>query len=52
MSEEQLRAAALEYHEFPRPGKVSITPTKALANQRDLFSTDVLSTFRKRSETI
>jgi len=36
MAEEQLRAAALEYHEFPRPGKVSITPTKPLANQRDL----------------
>jgi malate dehydrogenase (oxaloacetate-decarboxylating)(NADP+) len=36
MSEEQLRAAALEYHEFPRPGKVSILPTKPLANQRDL----------------
>src|SRR6478752_727898 len=36
MSEEQLRTAALEYHEFPRPGKVSIAPTKPLANQRDL----------------
>ncbi len=36
MLEEQLRAAALEYHEFPRPGKISIAPTKALANQRDL----------------
>ena len=34
--EEQLRTAALEYHEFPRPGKISIAPTKALANQRDL----------------
>ncbi|MEP7275250.1 MAG: NADP-dependent malic enzyme [Betaproteobacteria bacterium] len=34
--EEQLRIAALEYHEFPRPGKISIAPTKALANQRDL----------------
>jgi malate dehydrogenase (oxaloacetate-decarboxylating)(NADP+) len=36
MSEEQLKIAALEYHEFPTPGKVSVTPTKALANQRDL----------------
>ena len=36
MAEEQLRAAALEYHESPTPGKVSIAPTKALANQRDL----------------
>ena len=31
-----LRAAALEYHEFPRPGKLSIAPTKSLVNQRDL----------------
>ena len=36
MSEEQLRIDALEYHEFPTPGKISVTPTKALANQRDL----------------
>src|SRR5450631_2453084 len=36
MYEEQLRIDALEYHEFPTPGKISIAPTKALANQRDL----------------
>ena len=36
MAEEQLRTAALEYHEFPTPGKISVLPTKALANQRDL----------------
>ena len=36
MAEEQLRDAALEYHEFPTPGRVSIAPTKALANLRDL----------------
>ncbi len=35
-SEEQLRIDALEYHEFPTPGKISIAPTKTLANQRDL----------------
>ncbi len=33
---QQLRQAALEYHEFPTPGKVSIAPTKQLTNQRDL----------------
>lgn len=32
----QLRQAALEYHEFPTPGKISVTPTKQLSNQRDL----------------
>jgi malate dehydrogenase (oxaloacetate-decarboxylating)(NADP+) len=32
----ELRRAALEYHEFPRPGKVAIAPTKQLVNQRDL----------------
>lgn len=33
---QQLRQAALEYHEFPTPGKISVTPTKLLTNQRDL----------------
>ena len=36
MLRQQLRQAALEYHEYPRPGKVSVTPTKQLTNQRDL----------------
>jgi malate dehydrogenase (oxaloacetate-decarboxylating)(NADP+) len=31
-----LREAALEYHQFPTPGKISVTPTKHLSNQRDL----------------
>ncbi len=34
--DEQLRIAALEYHRLPRPGKISIAPTKALINQHDL----------------
>ena len=34
--EQQLKIDALEYHRFPTPGKISLTPTKALANQRDL----------------
>jgi len=33
---QQLRQAALEYHECPKPGKISVTPTKTLTNQRDL----------------
>jgi malate dehydrogenase (oxaloacetate-decarboxylating)(NADP+) len=33
---EELRLAALEYHEFPTPGKVAIAATKTLSNQRDL----------------
>ena len=33
---EALRKAALEYHEFPTPGKIAIAPTKQLTNQRDL----------------
>mgnify|MGYP002778395759 CR=1 FL=1 len=32
----QLRKQALEYHEQGRPGKLSVTPTKQLVNQRDL----------------
>jgi malate dehydrogenase (oxaloacetate-decarboxylating)(NADP+) len=31
-----LREAALQYHEFPVPGKIEIAPTKQLTNQRDL----------------
>jgi malate dehydrogenase (oxaloacetate-decarboxylating)(NADP+) len=34
--DESLRRAALEYHRFPRPGKIAVTPTKALATQADL----------------
>ena len=33
---QQFRQAALEYHEFPSPGKISVTPTKQLTNQHDL----------------
>ena len=33
---QQFRQAALEYHEFPRAGKISVTPTKQLTTQRDL----------------
>ena len=32
----ELRRAALEYHEFPTPGKISIKATKQLINQHDL----------------
>ena len=32
----ELRAAALDYHEFPVPGKIQIAATKQLTNQRDL----------------
>ncbi len=35
-AEEALREAALEYHRLPVRGKISITPTKPLSNQRDL----------------
>ncbi|MBS0291111.1 MAG: NADP-dependent malic enzyme [Proteobacteria bacterium] len=31
-----LRKAALEYHAFPRPGKISIAATKQMINQHDL----------------
>src|SRR5690349_2555147 len=32
----ELRRAALDYHEFPTPGKVAIAATKQLINQHDL----------------
>ncbi len=34
--QEGLRQAALDYHEFPKPGKLEIRATKPLANGRDL----------------
>jgi len=34
--DDQLRKSALEYHRTPAPGKISVTPTKGLINQRDL----------------
>ncbi|WP_394262024.1 NADP-dependent malic enzyme [Moraxella boevrei] len=33
---EQFEQAALHYHANPVPGKIAVTPTKQLANQRDL----------------
>ena len=35
-AEQALREAALEYHRKPVRGKISVTPTKPLSNQRDL----------------
>ena len=32
----ELKRAALEYHEFPTPGKLAISATKQMINQRDL----------------
>jgi malate dehydrogenase (oxaloacetate-decarboxylating)(NADP+) len=34
--DEHLVQSALNYHRFPNPGKISITPTKSMVNQRDL----------------
>ena len=31
-----LRQAALEYHEFPQPGKIAVAATKQMVNQHDL----------------
>ena len=36
MDKEQLHAAALYYHRQPKPGKISVQPTKQLTNQYDL----------------
>src|SRR5258705_11922320 len=33
---EARKKAALDYHEFPTPGKLSVTATKQLLNQSDL----------------
>jgi len=36
MNNQSDRQAALDYHEFPTPGKISVTASKPLVNQRDL----------------
>ncbi|RIA55338.1 NADP-dependent malic enzyme [Dichotomicrobium thermohalophilum] len=33
---EDLKSGALHYHRHPQPGKIEVTPTKPLGNQRDL----------------
>ena len=34
--DDRIRRAALDYHRLPKPGKIAVTPTKALTNQTDL----------------
>ncbi|MBB5018469.1 malate dehydrogenase (oxaloacetate-decarboxylating)(NADP+) [Chitinivorax tropicus] len=34
--DDELRRSALHYHQFPKPGKIQVAPTKPLASQRDL----------------
>src|SRR3954471_8327301 len=34
--DDTVKNAALDYHRFPRPGKISVVATKDLTNQRDL----------------
>ena len=34
--DDQLNQAALNYHRYPTPGKIAVTPTKGMSNQRDL----------------
>src|SRR5579872_2610396 len=34
--DDDFRKAALDYHRLPRPGKLSVQPTKRMATQRDL----------------
>ncbi|MFY3001472.1 hypothetical protein ACOTIX_20060, partial [Achromobacter xylosoxidans] len=36
MNSQSDRQAALDYHEFPIPGKISVVASKPLVNQRDL----------------
>lgn len=47
---DEFNESALNYHRFPKPGKISVTPTKPLANQRDLslaYSPGVAATCRE-----
>ena len=41
--DDQLKQSALDFHEFPIPGKIQVVPTKPLATQRDLLSLNLAS---------
>ncbi|GLR10544.1 NADP-dependent malic enzyme [Mixta theicola] len=34
--DDQLKQSALDFHQYPQPGKIQVSPTKPLATQRDL----------------
>ncbi|NRH23613.1 NADP-dependent oxaloacetate-decarboxylating malate dehydrogenase [Pantoea stewartii] len=34
--DDQLKQSALDFHQYPTPGKIQVSPTKPLATQRDL----------------
>ena len=49
--DDQLKQSALDFHEFPVPGKIQVSPTKPLATQRDLalaYSPGVLKSKKTR----
>lgn len=52
--QDDISEAALDYHRFPKPGKLAIIPTKRMLNQRDLamaYSPGVAAACREISET-
>ncbi|MFV8221349.1 NADP-dependent malic enzyme, partial [Enterobacter cloacae complex sp.6700776] len=34
--DDKLKQSALDFHEFPHPGPITVTPTKPVTTQRDL----------------
>lgn len=51
----EINRAALEYHQFPRPGKIEVTVTKPASTQRDLalaYSPGVAEPVRKIADNI
>ena len=46
--DDQLKQSALDFHEFPVPGKIQVSPTKPLATQRDLAPHLVLKSKKTR----
>ena len=46
--DENIKEAALKFHEYLKPGKIEVTPTKPLATQYDLslaYSPGVAETY-------
>ena len=46
--DDQLKQSALDFHEFPVPGKIQVSPTKPLATQRQALQRRVWKLKRTR----
>jgi len=46
---DNLREAALDYHRYPTPGKISVTPTKAMSTRKNCVTAHAIGTIACRA---